>query len=582
MLDPNGALVAWAGQFERAADAQGALAGEVRYRDKTLRLESPQVSRAGDRLSFSYRWAAEPGLEIAVQHGVAKEGGALVWTREVQVRGQARLASDLTVCLQSWPGPLPRQTWLPLINGTGAALGTNEAAEFRFAGALPGKGELLALPMVSIPAKGERGRILVATDPYFSTRFRAGAIEWTYLAGPGLENGCEKRSVMVAVHRGSSDESLAWFFRAILPAVAPGPAWLHDIAMVDYDYLSDGGLGWFRDIDALAAALPPRDRRQVFLCLHGWYDFLGRYCFDAQTGRLDREWTAFSSYELTQKAPASGNIGGEQVNVGFANCKPVKTSLADVHRRLRHARSRGFRAGLYFADGLNAGEGLPDFEPARVLQWGGWQGPDSKGKSYLQNPLHPKVRAFFLDYAKALLEEFGPDTDALVWDETFHVGCGQLGTEAWPGYADRAMMRLVREVTALVEEYNRRHGRRIAFLTSDCLGAFGDELKGPYGLVSHGTYQDSWCKPVAWSYGVFANYRNVLWSCCWWPVSKWPWVEFGVRQHQAPVAISNGWGDDKGFSEMTPPQQARVIELFNWRKKHSTRLKWFVQLPAQP
>jgi hypothetical protein len=352
--------------------------------------------------------------------------------------------------------------------------------------------------------------------------------------------------------------------------------------LVDYDYLSDEGHGWFRDIDALAAALPKSERRQVFFCLHGWYDFVGRYCFNASTRKLDKEWTAFSNYESARKAPALGNIGGEQVEVGFGNCKPQKMSLTEVHRRLRYARSRGFRAGLYFADGLNAGDGLADFDPARVLHWGGWQGPDTKGRSYIQNPLHPKVRAFFQDYNQALLAEFGLDLDALVWDETFHVPCGQLGTEAWPGYADRAMIRLARQMTEQVQDYNRSHRRQIAFLTSDCLGAFGNELIGPYALVSHGTYQDSWCQPKAWSYGIFANYRNVLWSCCWWPVSKWSWVEFGVRQYQAPISLSNGWGNDKGFAELTAAQQNRALELFNWRKNRPTRLHWFARLPQGP
>jgi hypothetical protein len=364
--------------------------------------------------------------------------------------------------------------------------------------------------------------------------------------------------------------------------VPPGPRWLHDIALVDYDYLSDGGQGWFRDLDALAAAIPRRDHRPVLVCLHGWYDFLGRYCFDSSTGKLDREWTSFSSYEAAQRAPAFGMIGGERVPVGFANCKPVKMSLASVHERLRYAKERGFRVALYFADGMNAGDGLPDFEPSRVLRRGGWQGPDSKGRSYFQNPLHPKVLAFFLDYTRALLDEFGADIDALNWDETFHIAPGELGNEAWPGYADRAMMRLVRDVSRIVEEYDHRHGRQIAFLTSDCLGAagpFGKDLKAPYALVGHGTYQDSWCQPDAWSYGIFANYRNVLWSCCWWPITKWSWVEFGVRQYQAPVSLSNGWGNDTGFSGMTPEQRNRALALFNWRKQHATKLRWFETLP---
>lgn len=55
--------------------------------------------------------------------------------------------------------------------------------------------------------------------------------------------------------------------------------------------------------------------------------------------------------------------------------------------------------------------------------------------------------------------------------------------------------------------------------------------------------------------------------------------QWGVREYQAPVAISNGWGNDKGFSELTADQQERVLELFAWRKGHPTRLKWFVSLP---
>jgi hypothetical protein len=239
--------------------------------------------------------------------------------------------------------------------------------------------------------------------------------------------------------------------------------------------------------------------------------------------------------------------------------------------------------GIYFADGMNAGEGLADFDPKCVLEWGGWQGADSKGRSYIQNPLHPKVRNFYLAYAKALLAEFGPDIDMLDWDETFHIPAGRLGTKEAPGYADRAAMRLTHDLTCLVDDYDRAHHQQIAFLTSDCLGAVaGAKDKAPYALMAHGTYQDSWCQPQAWSYGIFPNYRNVLWSCCWWPVTKWAWIDYGVRNYQAAVSLSNGWGDDKGFSEMTVEQRARVLALFNWRKDKPTKLKWFQQLPAAP
>jgi hypothetical protein len=42
---------------------------------------------------------------------------------------------------------------------------------------------------------------------------------------------------------------------------------------------------------------------------------------------------------------------------------------------------------------------------------------------------------------------------------------------------------------------------------------------------------------------------------------------------------SNGWGNDKGFSEMTDEQRARALAQFNWRKDKPTKLRWFDQLP---
>ena len=561
-----------------------ASAGEIRYAGKVLPLISPAaVAREQNGFSFTYRWTQAPDIEVVIEHRLA--GKNRVWTREVQVRSLVKLSSDLTVVLESGLGPMPPETWLPLIDGVGAPLGTNHAAAYRFAGALPYPGALLALPMVSVPRHQSSfpklpGGLMIAADPYFSVLFTPTGLAWTYPAEIGLENGFEKRTITIASHADSPEHSIECFFDTVLADVPPGPKWLHDIALVDYDYMSDGGRGWFRDIDALAAALPKADRHKVLFCLHGWYDFLGRYCFDQRTGRFDREWTVFSSYPTAKNAPAFGEIDGDRVEVGFGNCKPVEMSLKEVHARLSYARARGFRVGMYFADGMNAGDGLADFDPNCVLHYGGWQGSDSKGRSYIQNPLHPKVRAFYLNYTKALLAEFGPDIDMLNWDETFHIPAGQLGGEGAPGYADRAMMRLARDISRLVEDYDRAHERQIAFLTSDCLGPYGEEIRGPYALVAHGTYQDSWCRPQAWSYGIFSNYRNVLWSCCWWPVTKWSWIDFAVRQYQAPVSLSNGWGNDKGFSEMNVEQRARAVALFNWRKAAPTKLKWFDRLPV--
>jgi len=33
----------------------------------------------------------------------------------------------------------------------------------------------------------------------------------------------------------------------------------------------------------------------------------------------------------------------------------------------------------------------------------------------------------------------------------------------------------------------------------------------------------------------------VLWSCNWNPITRFDWIETGVRQFQAPVVFTNGW-----------------------------------------
>jgi hypothetical protein len=144
------------------------------------------VTREAGGLSFTFRWPEEPKLEVIVRHRLTRQDRALTWTRELQIRSEARLASDLTVSVESGLRALPADTWLPLINGVGAPLGTNQAAAYRFAGTLPGPGALLALPMVSVPkeqssSRSQPGRLLVADDEMVLDRFCREAI-----SGPGF------------------------------------------------------------------------------------------------------------------------------------------------------------------------------------------------------------------------------------------------------------------------------------------------------------------------------------------------------------------------------------------------------------
>jgi hypothetical protein len=53
-----------------------------------------------------------------------------------------------------------------------------------------------------------------------------------------------------------------------------------------------------------------------------------------------------------------------------------------------------------------------------------------------------------------------------------------------------------------------------------------------------------------------------------------------MRAYRALVTISNGWGDNLGFGELSPEQRQRVLEPFHWREQHPTRLLWLEALPA--
>ena len=547
-------------------------AAEVRYGTNRWPLSQPlAIAGSGDTARVDYELPSQPKIQVGFTYRLQAEGQTVVLVRDVAVRADARLNEDLTVSLPNWPAKLPAETWLPLPNGTAGKLGSKPAG-YDFQGPLPGDHTHLCIPMVTYREAGAP-RVTTASDPYFSTLFASDRLEWTYPKNVGLEDKVEKRRLITVIHEDGPDGALDAFYQHALPDVPPGPQWLHEIAMVNFDYMSDGGKGWFKDIDALAAALSPAEKKQVFLCLHGWYDWCGRYSFNAKTGQFDKQWTAFDNAPRYKSQHSSINVGGESVEGGFAMCRQVPLTTGLLRQRLAYARSKGFRVGLYFADGMNAGTGLPGYSSKLVLKEGGWVGPDTSGNSYCMNPLAPEVHGFFLAYTDALLREFGGQMDALVWDETAMVGANTYGSVEVPGYSSRAMMRLVREVAGSVEKQNPQ----MALLTSDCAGIWGT---ANFAMVAHGTYQDSWCQPHAWSYGIYPNWRNTLWSCCWWPVHKWKWIEFGVRNYQAPVAISSGWGDNVGFAEMSPEMRKKVIELFRWRARSPAQMKLMESLPA--
>jgi hypothetical protein len=414
-------------------------------------------------------------------------------------------------------------------------------------------------------------RLTLATDPFFTAGF-GDTVQWTYPDTVPLPAG-ETRTLHTVLHAGDERSAMDAFYASALARVPPGPDWLHDVAMVGYDFLSQHGRGWFDDIDVLEQMVDRRDRHKVLLALHGWYDYCGRYTFDLKRQSLDRRWMAFPNAqgpEVQQRAEKPDNGSPFYwAPAAIRALRPVEMTIDDLHKRLRYARSRGFRVALYFADGLNACDGIETFDPSMVLRWGGWSGPETKGKSYAMNPLHPEVARFFRLYLQALLHEYGADIDALVWDETFYVQGDDLGAGTHRGYAGRAMMRLVQELTAITDA----HRKGLAFLASDDLG-MGPRYQAPYALAAHGTYQDNSCAPKGWPYSLFPNFRNTVWGCNWAPTKAFDRSEYAADVFDVPVPISNGYGEDLGVARMRPDQREKIATLFARRKNRRMQIDW--------
>lgn len=571
-VGPKGTVDSIAGNLSEWISPSGAAeALSVQIGSEVLPcLQVDQVSHDSTHASFNITLDSKHGkVGILYEVGLRQLDDRFVLSQFISIQSSEPIRENVQVTI---PFALKlvqasQRQFLPLKTGVGMSVPlTHAIREWRYyvAGTVPDVTEnLLAIPLYDRFSLNSPWRLTFVSDPYLSTEFVAGdstdadTFRLTYEGSRVPFLGPEERTFYTIIYRGDAGTAIDNFYRTALAAIPPGPDWLHDIAMVDYDYLSDGGEGWFRDIDWLCERVPRNERRHVCLALHGWYDLLGRYGFDAKTGRMCPRWIAF---------PNAPNVLAK-----FPNSRSVAMTPDEVRRRLHYARDRGFRVVLYFADGLAICEGATEeFSTEKILYSGGWQGPDTIGPTHIQNPLHPEVWDWYIAYMKALLQEFGDHTDGFVWDETFHVDPGNLGPSHCAGYASRSMMQLCRELTSLVHV----HRRDCVFLASDCIGAFQFELKAPYALVTDGTYQDSHCQPAAWPYGIFPNYRNVLWSCNWWPVKTFDRTRYGVERFQAPVVITNGWGDDLGVSEMPEETAQQVMDLFHQRMKVKTQLRW--------
>jgi hypothetical protein len=390
-------------------------------------------------------------------------------------------------------------------------------------------------------------QLAVAADPYCGGYIEARAVAEgntpatrivvrTTYTGSVIPIRSERRTLTLEFHRQGNDGTVRSFYRTI-PGIEPGARWTQGIHLVYYDYLSEKGEGWFKDLQVLAERIPRAHRSRVAVCLHGWYDYFQQYAYDHKSRQLLKEWTAFPG---TYKVPMS---------------------LAEMHRRLKFAKDLGFRVLLYFSDGTNSDSGAPGFHTEYVLKdksgksFPGWKGPDSLGQPLMMDPSVPGLRDWYRGYLKALLDEYAKDVDGFVWDETFYIKPDFISyTRPEPAYADRAMMSLVSELTQMVQTYHDRNPD-LVFLASD-LG------ETSYALVAHGTYQDSAMRESAWGPSMFANYRNCLWSCNWFPLHHAKENEIASEKYGLPQGVSNGWEDNCGPSRMPAALLDAVLERF--------------------
>ena len=438
----------------------------------------------------------------------------------------------------------------------------------------------LAIPLAIAPSGNKF--LMIGADPLFMSNFsvpRSGIclIEWTMRAAAGVHTSFSR-----TLHVGFADSIASavnlWFERAT-PMVPEGPSWLHEIAWQHYDYMSKNGAGWFKDIDAVCEIVAPEDRNRVAFTMHGWYDVVGRYCYDKDEDRLDSHWTIFPFVENPNVQALEGVEVSSRAPKGYVfknldKHRPIVMDWEELRGRLKYAKDRGFRVPFYLMTGM-----MDIGEPATHIENGDglnvqvplWVGPDAIGPTYLRNPLHATTKEWLFGLTRSILAEIGDLIDALVIDEAYYVGYGQLGPNATKGYADRAQAELFRELATICHEFKPS----LALLTADHIGT--QELENqafPYSLFADGIYHDAWSNPQNYDAVRWPTWRNVAWSCLWTPVTEILSTKWCVMKYDAAISTGAGcFGDDVNIYEMQEDERDILKEL--WQIKSSRRLKKF-------
>jgi hypothetical protein len=549
-------------------------------------LENARIDERSDQfLVVAGELAAPGGQRLVVRRRLqARSGPAGEELSETfEISGGKAVASDLEVVrpfsIQA-ELPLRAATYaLPLRDGEfrqGELTDQGCVAEYKLGRWLDDK-EMktpeLALPVICVE-KTRAWQAAVCADPFYAARFRlasgsggvTGECRYRYVSSTVALEEPEKRTFGFWIAPAPAAEPrlrgpIDAFFRLTMPDVPPGPDWLKDVYAVFYDYMNHRGEGWDKDMEALVRIFGPENAGHVAVCYHGWYDRIGTYCFDLKTKTFRERW------ETSPRPNDTFPVTKEQMK-----------------RQLGLAKSKGLRTFLYFGDGLSDDSAAPGYRAD--WKWvspegktlGAWS-PPRHGKMFIRNPAHPEVVQWHKDYLAALIREFGPAIDGFVWDETFFIGTGFIAAKPEPSYSDRAMMRLVRDLTAQVDAWDPRK----AFLGSDNVGSHGcwgnespDGVPG-YSLVADGLWQDSACAIQLWPYALFPNWRNAYWSCHWFTFWRFDVMRTGMELYGTPVSFAAGYspalfGESWGnLNDIRAPHEWTADEAVQFRRAFDRR-----------
>jgi len=435
-------------------------------------------------------------------------------------------------------------------------------------GSTDNKGNRISMPIIGLDLTSQNNKdniLSVSSDPYCGSQFYATVntkkntttiVTSVNYSGSNVALSEEKHKTVLSFTN-SKEQHISSFYNTI-PEIKSGSDWIKQIAIAYYDYLGDDGNAWYNDIDKMVKVFPKEYLDKIVLCLHGWYNNTGYYCYDSGSGELLNSWEAFAN--PSKNAPRNPPK------------KPVKMSKEEMHKRINYAKSKGFRVILYYADATNS-TGLPDYFKGQEFVYPngkthpGWEGPCGGGTTV--DITSKIVQNWYKGYMKALLKEFGTEVDGFVWDESLYFMAGDISCREKenPQYADRAMMKTMSELTQIVNSFN-----------PNLVLMEGSHYY--YGIVANGSFTDYPGLPT------MINYRNASWTCAWHnPGIRNVQTSYRTRKdikypYGLEIGLSNGEGTDIGPSEMDEKVLLEVRDYFvkqveqYKRSPNKEKIKW--------